>query len=326
MEQTDQMVELMHNSQFFKRQVPMQSSNFAHPSQFNQHVSNSAKFRQPMFSGVDERSHKISRLRQGLESDQPHPSSAGNGVYSFNMHELSKMLIAYIFKERELEAIKVELVKRPDFNLIDFFKLLDWRSQGALSPSDILQSLKAYLDFSKRLGDWQSETTVNTKQQHMFFLLYRRYDLNLDSFLDFTEFCQMIMPRNTDLAAIIANRPDYYMHRKELPLDNYFNLDTKFDICKLMEQLLINEYEYERLRNQLRALTYFTFEEAFNHMDYDCKGYLLPEDFNRFLQTKGVFRPTDIDITALFAKFDVMGREKVRMADFKEELTPKLPK
>lgn len=98
------------------------------------------------------------------------------------------MMISYIFKERELETIKIELIKKPDFNLIDLYKLLDWRSQGFLSPSDILQSLKAYLNYSTRLGDWQSETQVNTKQQHMFYLLYRRYDTNLDSFLDFTEF------------------------------------------------------------------------------------------------------------------------------------------
>lgn len=83
----------------------------------------------------------------------------------------------------------------------------------------------------------------------MFFLLYRRYDHNLDSYIDFTEFSKMIMPQNKDLAAIIANRPDFYMHRKEVELANYFNQDTKVDICKLMEQLLVNEYYYERMRN-----------------------------------------------------------------------------
>ena len=40
-------------------------------------------------------------------------------------------------------------------------------------------------------------------------------------------------------------------------------------------------------------------------MDYEMKGYLEPEDFRRFLQTTGVFQPGDIDIVALYFKFDV---------------------
>lgn len=55
-------------------------------------------------------------------------------------------------------------------------------------------------------------------------------------------------------------------------------------------------------------------------MDYDLKGYLVPTDFKKFLQTNGVFHPSDIDIAALYSKFDVQLREKVNFSDFKEEL------
>lgn len=39
----------------------------------------------------------------------------------------------YIFLERELESAKVELSLKPDFNLLDAFKMIDLSNSGALS-------------------------------------------------------------------------------------------------------------------------------------------------------------------------------------------------
>jgi hypothetical protein len=275
----NEQIERHHEAQTFKRQVPLQRQLFATPQSFNTNLRPQVKFQEPLFSGVDERSHKIRQLRHSIYNEVPKSIEKGKGDYNFNLHEFSKVLISYVFKERELENAKVSLIKKSDFNLMDFFKLLDWRNQGSLSPSDILQSLKAYLNFSEDFSNWDSQTEVNSRQQHLFYLLYRRYDTNLDSLLDFPEFCNMILPRNQELAALLANRPDYYMHRSDVPLDQYFNLDTRFEMCKLMELLLNNEYEFERLRNQLQAMTYFSLKEVYQHMDYDMKGYLVQEDF-----------------------------------------------
>ena len=77
-------------------------------------------------------------MKHRIYEEQPHVIEKDSGVYTFNLHEFSKVLIAYIFKERELESLKVNLIKKAEFNLMDFFKLLDWRCQGMLSPSDIL--------------------------------------------------------------------------------------------------------------------------------------------------------------------------------------------
>ena len=59
-------------------------------------------------------------------------------------------------------------------------------------------------------------------------------------------------------------------------------------------------------------------------MDYQQKGYLTPDDFNRFLTTNGVFYPADLDIQALFSKFDTRGRNKVTFSDFYEEMSVKI--
>lgn len=43
------------------------------------------------------------------------------------------MLKDIIFLERELEACKIELALKPDFNLLDAFKMLDTANMGYLS-------------------------------------------------------------------------------------------------------------------------------------------------------------------------------------------------
>ena len=47
-------------------------------------------------------------------------------------------MLEYIYKQRQVENLKVDLIKNGDFNLLDTFKLLDWKSEGLISPSDIL--------------------------------------------------------------------------------------------------------------------------------------------------------------------------------------------
>jgi hypothetical protein len=44
--------------------------------------------------------------------------------------ECHRMLKEIIFMERELESAKIELSLKPDFNLLDAFKIIDIDSKG----------------------------------------------------------------------------------------------------------------------------------------------------------------------------------------------------
>lgn len=48
--------------------------------------------------------------------------------------EVAKIFKDIIFLERELESAKIELALKPDFNLLDSFKLLDPNSKGFVTP------------------------------------------------------------------------------------------------------------------------------------------------------------------------------------------------
>lgn len=52
-----------------------------------------------------------------------------------------------IFLERELESAKIEAALKPDFNLLDVFKIFDSRGTGNVSVQDIVLSLKENLNF-----------------------------------------------------------------------------------------------------------------------------------------------------------------------------------
>jgi Ca2+-binding EF-hand superfamily protein len=47
-----------------------------------------------------------------------------------------------IFLERELEGAKIELCLKPDFNMIDAFRMLDLGERGEITQSEMIDSLK----------------------------------------------------------------------------------------------------------------------------------------------------------------------------------------
>ena len=58
----------------------------------------------------------------------------GGGRFDrLEQEELHKMFKDFIFLERELESAKVELSLKPDFNLLDAFKMIDLNNSGALN-------------------------------------------------------------------------------------------------------------------------------------------------------------------------------------------------
>lgn len=51
--------------------------------------------------------------------------------------EIAKVFKDTIFLERELESAKIELCLKPDFNLIDTFRLIDIRNKGFITSLEL---------------------------------------------------------------------------------------------------------------------------------------------------------------------------------------------
>ena len=55
---------------------------------------------------------------------------------------------AIIFLEKDLEAAKVNLALKHDFNTIDAFRLFDRNNLGCVTPEDLMEGLRFNLHFA----------------------------------------------------------------------------------------------------------------------------------------------------------------------------------
>ena len=83
------------------------------------------------------------------------------------------------------------------------------------------------------------------------YLLFRRHDHNQDGKLNFTEFSNLVLPFSKEYAALLTDRPDFYMS-KNVPITQFFNSDTRNEFRNLWASLFKCERASEVLRCSLR--------------------------------------------------------------------------
>jgi Ca2+-binding EF-hand superfamily protein len=69
-------------------------------------------------------------------------------VSRHDQHHLADCLKAIIFLEKDLEAAKVNLALKHDFNTIDAFRLFDRNNLGCVTPEDLMEGLRFNLHFA----------------------------------------------------------------------------------------------------------------------------------------------------------------------------------
>lgn len=214
-----------------------------------------------------------------------------------------------IFLERELESAKIELALKPDFNLLDAFKIFDSRGTGNISVQDVITTLRDNLNFSDFTHD-------------DVYLLFRRHDNNNDGKLNFTEFSNVLLPVSKEYSALLTDRPDFYMSRN-IPVSQFFNHETRVEIRALWASIFKCERACEVLRVCLRTRPYFNIKHAFSHMDTDGDNFITLDDIREFLASSG-FYATERELAGIMQKCDKDGDGRISFAEFVDEFSPKL--
>lgn len=225
--------------------------------------------------------------------------------------ECHKLLKETIFMERELEAAKIELSLKPDFNLLDAFKMLDLQNKGWISFSELADVLNRIFDID----------TVSLSGRELFDLVFKRYDTNRDEKLSLAEFCKAFTPSGKEYAALVQGRAEFYAKRGINPRE-FFNSDTRREFRTVWEVLIHTEKMTERLRHKLAGRPLFNLRSAFKYIDRDSNGAITHLDLRDSLVSHG-FYATEKEIQLIMSKFDKFSDNKVTMTDFIDEMAPK---
>lgn len=119
----------------------------------------------------------------------------------------------FISLERELESSKTSMTMKPDFNLHDAFVIFDHCRVGAISQADMRDGLAA-------IGVFPTSDEVD--------LFFKRYDVNRDHRLNFSEFSEAFVAQDNYYAHMLNRRPSNHRHACHRRDDCFF-ADTQVE-------------------------------------------------------------------------------------------------
>ena len=149
------------------------------------------------------------------------------------INQLIEFLSNIIEKKSVLESIKENLCLKDDITLEDLFYDFDISKQHEIKMEDFLQVCKNFGIFP-------------TSDQ--IYLLFKKYDLDCDKVLNYTEFCQMILPIKKEYIMIISNRQINPLKNNEISSETKYASDL-FQFHPL--DFLVKPINFDQLKKNM---------------------------------------------------------------------------
>ncbi|EGR31255.1 hypothetical protein IMG5_114630 [Ichthyophthirius multifiliis] len=225
-----------------------------------------------------------------------------NIIIEESQRKFSQIILQIINLEKEHEYIKKKLLNFPQFNTLKAFRLFDIDGKGKISVNEIkifFEKIELY------------------PQKHDLYLFIRRFDKDNDGFLTFGEFNDIFFGLNTPLVEDI--RYDLQFLQQDIFCQQSRQIFIQF-LCTIIE----NECAIEGLKqiffkkNKLKDIFYL--------IDFEKKGFLNQFDIQNFIEKEGIQIPEN-DFQYFFRRFFQSNyTQRVSLAQFLREFTPKSPK
>ncbi|CAG9325661.1 unnamed protein product [Blepharisma stoltei] len=244
----------------------------------------------------------------------PNKSRSRNGKLSYSEfsiyeeNELVSMLQEQIRLNRDLDKLKIELSLKPDFNLVDAFRIFDLNDRSAITTLDVESAIQEMAPIALR---------------DEVYLLIRHYSSLQDGQLRFSDFSEMFTPKQEDYSRLLRNRQPYnvsFAQRRRV-----FSRDTTSLFIDVLRLHLDAERVAESLRQRLSRRPEFNMHEAFQAIDRDRNGYITIDEFKDILEDHNIFVNRK-DLEALMQRYDKNKDGRVSYSEFVQEVTPKSPR
>jgi len=229
-----------------------------------------------------------------------------NTIYGQNEleeNQLNDFLKELMLIESNVEKLKIDIALKSDFNIEEAFRIFETAERNYLIDKDLksgLHLLNVYVnDFHIRL-------------------LMKRFDLQKKSFLNFSDFFDMIVPFEKDYRNMVEKR---YPNKNNSYKDpEVFKDDTKYVLQYLFSKLIEGEIKLNNMKKEYSTFR-IKLRDIFTLIDQCCLGAFSKEELDNYLKQNCIFTSTK-DSDLLFIRLDKNRDGKVDFDEFLYELQP----
>ena len=231
-------------------------------------------------------------------------------ISSISKEQVSQNLLIEFFLllievEKIIELEKIELSSKSDFNIDDALNIFRKNNPDYISASELKNGLI-------NLG-----IIVNNDEVE---LLIKKYSTNNDFIIDNSDFFDMLVPFDKNYREIVEKRkPLPYIKNKEI----IFSDLTRQSLVNFFKIIISCEITLENKRKYLRKNVNINFNNFYNMVDNENKGFICINDFFRFFSNLN----SEIEDKYIYLLFIRIDRKKVGLIeqiDLMNEILPKI--
>jgi Ca2+-binding EF-hand superfamily protein len=218
---------------------------------------------------------------------------------------LIEFYLLLIEVEKIIELEKIELSSKSDFNIDDALNIFRKSNPDYISASELKNGLI-------NLGIIANNDEVE--------LLIKKYSTNNEYIIDNSDFFDMLVPFDKNYREIVEKRkPLPYLKNKAI----IFSDLTRQSLVNFFKIIISCEITLEKKRKYLRKNVNINFNNFYNMIDIENKGFICINDFFRFFSSLN----SEIETKYIYLLFLRIDRKKlgiIEQIDLMNEILPKI--
>ena len=207
-----------------------------------------------------------------------------------------------IIFESKIEKAKIDLIKRPDFNIEDAFYIFCNSQSKVISISDFKNGLKEFDLYP---------TSKEIK------LIMRRADKDNKNYLNFDDFFDLLTPFQKEYREKVEKEIKS-SYKPKYNKSDVFLFCTKIYLSNLIRLIIECESELNFIKENIIGINIY-LENIFNKIDKSGLGFISEIELFLYLQNSGI-KCNEIENGLIFKRFDKNKNEKIEIWEIEDEL------